>query len=122
MRYSRQREIIYAVLCGTRTHPDAEWVYAQVKRELPDVSLGTVYRNLKQMAGSGLVATVETADKSLHFDADMSPHQHFVCSRCGHILDLYLESGMLERLRAQGYDAQQEKAVYYGVCNDCLKK
>ena len=122
MRYSRQRQAIYETLKGTVSHPDAEWVYEQVRREIPGISLGTVYRNLKQLADSGAILTVETMDKSVHFDADTSPHMHFVCSECGCIKDLFMDSGMLARLRGMGYGATTEKAVYYGVCNNCLKK
>ena len=122
MRYSKQREAIYDILKNTKTHPDAEWVYNEVRREIPDVSLGTVYRNLKQLADSGAVVTIETEDKALHFDADVSPHMHFVCSRCGHIRDLFMDSGMLPRLSALGFAPATEKAVYYGVCDVCSKK
>lgn len=122
MRYSRQREAIYQALKSTKSHPDAEWVYCKVRQTIPDISLGTVYRNLRQLADSGEVTIIETEDKSMHFDADTSPHLHFVCSECGSIKDLFMDSGMLPKLNDMGFMAKTEKAVYYGVCNDCLKK
>lgn len=119
MRYSRQREAVYQAVKGTTCHPDAEWVYARVRQTIPDVSLGTVYRNLRQLADEKALLTLETERKALHFDADLSPHMHFICSDCGRISDLFIESDLTGRLEDMGYRVESEKTVLYGLCPSC---
>ena len=121
MRYSSRCEAIVNALSATKSHPDAEWVYARVREEYPRVSLGTVYRNLRELAATGAIHTVETEDGVLHFDADTSPHAHFVCNRCGRISDLFDVTDAAEQLQAQGYSVQCVKTVAYGVCDRCGK-
>lgn len=119
MRYSKQREAVYRAVCGTKCHPDAEWVYEHVRRTIPDISLGTVYRNLRVLADEKKLLTVETEQKTLRFDADLSPHMHFVCSSCGQVTDLALPSDLTQTLEARGYTVESEKTVLYGKCPTC---
>ena len=117
MRYSIQRETIYGVLCATKTHPDAEWVYNRVRETIPDVSLGTVYRDLGALVRCGKVVALRTADGLTHYDADVTPHAHFVCKNCHRITDFALPAIELP----QGFAAENETHVYYGLCADCGK-
>ena len=119
MRDSKQREAVYEAVRGTKCHPDAEWVYTCVRKHIPDISLGTVYRNLRQLADEKKLLTLETEKKTLHFDADLSPHMHFICNRCGAISDLFLQSDLGDRLSQQGYTVDSEKTVLYGLCPTC---
>lgn len=120
-RYSRQREEILNVLSGTKSHPDAEWVYLEVKKAIPNISLGTVYRNLNEMVARGEIRAIETADQRLHYDYDTSSHQHFVCMSCGSILDLDLESTISRQVCEQGYAVESEQIVLYGECPRCVR-
>lgn len=122
MRYSRQREAIYEVLKSTKSHPDAEWIYQQVKQSCPNISLGTVYRNLKTLSESNRLLTLETQKNALHYDADVSGHSHFICGACGRIIDVYEVSDMAAKLEQQGYTVVREKSVFYGTCPECAKK
>ena len=122
VRYSSRREAIINVLRSVKSHPDAEWVYEKVRKKIPNISLGTVYRNLKELSESGAIVTVETEDDSLHFDADTSPHAHFVCKECGRICDLYDCDGFAEALEGKGHRVDCVKTVAYGVCADCLQE
>lgn len=122
MRYSRQREAVYNAVAGTKCHPDAEWVYARVRESIPDVSLGTVYRNLRQLAEDRKLLTLETEKKTLRFDADLSPHSHFICKKCGCISDLYVTSEISRDLAQAGYRVDNEKTVLYGLCPICAAK
>lgn len=122
MRYSRQREAIYEVLKNTKSHPDADWIYEQVRKTCPNISLGTVYRNLKSLSESNRLLTLETSKNSLHYDADTSSHSHFICRQCGAISDIYEVSDMAEKLIARGYGVDEEKSVFYGTCPDCAGK
>ena len=91
LKYSRQRESIKACLMSRHDHPTADAVYASIREEFPNVSLGTVYRNLNLLVDLGEVRRVTIGDGKDHFDADTGTHYHFVCHRCGSITDLPLE-------------------------------
>lgn len=121
MRYSSRREAILRMLKNTKEHPSAETVYNKVRETIPNISLGTVYRNLKDMTESGELETVETKDGSLHYDADISSHAHFVCETCGKISDIFGYDDIREPLEHAGYKVTGVKTVVYGICPDCLK-
>ncbi len=122
MRYSRQREIIAQNLKGRCDHPTAEEIYSSCRKLEPNISLGTVYRDLKQLADEGEIITLETMDKKIHYDGDISRHSHFVCEKCGKIIDLFKPSRVPKELKDLGLKVVREKCVYYGLCNDCKIK
>ena len=119
MRYSSRREAIMNIMRSTHSHPDAEWVYNRLREEFPSVSLGTVYRNLRELSAAGELATLETEFTSLRFDADTTPHSHFVCKDCGKISDLYGYADVTELLESVGYRVDDVKTVVYGICPKC---
>ena len=86
--YSRKRQAIYDLMLSTQEHPSAEWIYTMLKPEFPDLSLGTVYRNLKLLEENGAIRAVTVISGSEHYDAIMTPHPHFICNLCGKIQDL----------------------------------
>ena len=104
---------------STVSHPTAEWVYGRVRESIPNVSLGTVYRNLGALVDDGRLITVETDDGVLHFDADVSDHAHFVCTECGQISDLYGYENLESDLTKAGYSVDRVKTVVYGRCTHC---
>ncbi|MBP3703814.1 MAG: transcriptional repressor [Lachnospiraceae bacterium] len=125
LKYSRQREAILSFLHSTKEHPTAEAVYEYVKKEYPRISLGTVYRNLNLLVECGEVRKLNCGDGFEHFDGDTSPHYHFLCNECGHILDLEVKG--LERMNtvaAENFDGtiQGHKTYFYGTCSKCKKK
>src|SRR5713226_5080679 len=85
LRLTGPRRVVLDVLRSTESHPTAEWVHRVVRRRLPRVSLGTVYRNLRLLVGEGLVAEIQ--GPHARFDANLEAHHHFTCVRCGRILD-----------------------------------
>ena len=85
-RFSHQRERIYQTVCASGDHPTAELVYRRLKPELPRLSIGTVYRNLQQMAREGRLR--ELAGPVPRYDAWLNPHTHFCCTACGDVRDL----------------------------------
>ena len=86
--FSRKREAVLHAVEGTKSHPSAEWVYGQLRQEHPDISLATVYRNLKRFCDTGRVRSIGVVNGQERFDADLSPHSHFVCRRCGAVQDI----------------------------------
>lgn len=88
LRYSHQREKIYEYLSNTKEHPNAEQIYNDLKPSMPNLSLGTVYRNLKLLQNLGKIHTIPTIDGIERYDAEINNHVHFVCEKCGKIYDI----------------------------------
>lgn len=122
MRHSQQRDVILSVLRASTAHPTAEQIYEAVREVLPNVSLGTVYRNIRQLADSGEILTLETEDTRIHYDGNTTPHRHFVCGACGRILDLFFSVEAPPELLDRGFLVESEKCIYYGTCPDCAKE
>lgn len=85
----RKRNAILSCLRQTTVHPSAEWVYNRLKSEYPDISLGTVYRNLALFKEQGQIISLGTVNGVERFDGNVSPHVHFICSCCGSVQDLH---------------------------------
>lgn len=124
LKYSRQRQVISDFLMTRKDHPTAEVVYKNVRQEYPNISLGTVYRNLTLLADMGEIQRLRLGDGIDHFDADTSAHYHFVCSECGAVTDLKMPcmEGILETAR-KDFDGEIQGHVtyFYGVCDKCTK-
>lgn len=119
MRYSRQRELIKNIIKNRYDHPTADMIYASCREKDPLISLGTVYRNLGQLAEEGVIITLETVDKKLHYDGDTSRHSHFICEDCGRIVDLFKPSETPKEIGELGLTVTGEKCIYYGKCSNC---
>lgn len=119
-RYSHQREMIYSALRATTAHPTAETVYGWLKPTMPKLSLGTVYRNLHQMAEEGRI--VEIPGTIARFDANTTPHTHFCCGDCGGVSDLDLPyDPVLDQLAERdGRRVQTHSLMFYGICPACM--
>ena len=125
LKYSRQRESIKNYLATTKEHPTADTVYLQMKKEFPNISLGTVYRNLNLLVEMGEIRKLSCGDSADHFDGDISPHYHFVCRSCGAVSDLPMEiSSTLNDMASQHTKGHIENhtTYFYGTCEDCLRK
>lgn len=124
--FSRKRQAILEAIRGTQIHPTAEWVYQAVRPQYPDLSLGTVYRNIARFKEDGLILSIGVVQGQERFDGDVHPHNHFICSECGAVLDLterYL-SDDVHQILSQKYGAQviSHELIFRGVCKECLEK
>ncbi len=125
LKYSRQRESIKEFLASTTDHPTADTVYLHVRKEFPHISLGTVYRNLNLLADIGEAVKITTSNGGDRFDARTTPHYHVLCTKCGSLSDLFIDT--LEEINeTAGKNFKGEilshTALFYGICEDCLKK
>lgn len=125
MKYSNQREALLTLLRSTRSHPSADWLYENLRKEFPNISLGTVYRNLAQLAENGDILKISTSANKEHFDGFVHRHFHFVCNKCDKIYDVDLD-GMdeiknqaAEKLNA---DIEDYSLIFYGICENCSSK
>ncbi len=120
--FSRQREEIIRVLRSTDTHPTAAWVYSKVKEAIPNISLGTVYRNLAALSVSGEILSLSVGDGFEHFDGNAAPHAHLHCRSCGKIFDAPVHGDPLADIaRANGFEPETSIYIEYGVCEKCKK-
>ena len=126
VRYSRQREAIKNYLMSATSHPTAEMVYSNVKERFPNISLGTVYRNLNQLAEAGVISKLQFGSLGIdHFDYDTSPHQHFVCTKCDSVIDLPMgDVSYIDAEASKHFDGliQGHKLYFCGLCKKCLTK
>ena len=124
-KHFRKRDAILTCLRQTTIHPSAEWIYAQLKPEIPDLSIGTVYRNLALFKEKGMIISVGTVKGVERFDGNTEPHVHFVCTECGGVLDLGTISvpEELKRKAATESGGQVDtcQLSFTGICEECLK-
>ena len=126
IRYSKKREAILDAIRSTTCHPSADWVYQTLKPTHPDLSLGTVYRNLEFFRQHGNIISVGVVKGQERFDATTDPHTHFVCSCCGNVIDLdgILPDLGLDRAVCEKYglSVERHELLFHGQCQDCMKK
>jgi len=148
MRLTYQRKVILDILRGTKLHPTADKVYAEAKRRIPNISLGTVYRNLNVLSGHGMIRELDYGKGLTRYDGNPCPHYHVRCVRCGKVEDvgmpviegikrraeqcmgepccwssvLFNIGGMDRRAeRCTGYLVVEHRVEFQGVCSECAK-
>ena len=117
---SKQRDAILKVLRSTDTHPNANWIYERVREEIPNISLGTVYRNLDALSKAGMILSIDVGDGFTHYDGDVSAHLHIKCRCCQTIEDIRFDDSIITEL-ARKHDFKTESCVYIlsGLCKNC---
>ena len=125
-KHFRKRDAILTCLRQTTVHPSAEWIYAQLKPEIPDLSIGTVYRNLALFKDKGMIISVGTVKGVERFDGNTEPHVHYICTECGAVQDLgsIRVPDELSRKAATetGGQVGSCQLTFTGVCMECLNK
>jgi Fur family peroxide stress response transcriptional regulator len=123
-RRSKQRERILQALQATDSHPTAEWIYQKLKPEIPNLSLGTVYRNLAILQEQGFVQKMPlgTTDR---FEGNITPHYHLVCERCGRVADI--EIPMYAEINEKAstmssFKINRHRIDFFGICEKCQNK
>lgn len=122
-RFSSNRQAILECLRNTASHPTADWILEQLRPTCPSLNLATVYRNLLQLKQDGLIRSMGVVAGQEHFDADLRPHAHAMCSCCGRILDIPLtedlKKQMEEAAARTGFEILSSR--FTGLCPDCRK-
>ena len=118
MRYSYQRETIRKIISNTNTHPTADVIFQQAKHRIPNISLGTVYRNLKQLEAGGDVRMIYDGKVS-RYDWNITPHFHLKCKICGDITDIHIlsddiRSGVQKKYK---FEVDDVEMTIIGTCN-----
>ena len=124
LKHSKQRDMIKDFLMGRNDHPTADVVYMNVRQQNPNISLGTVYRNLTLLADIGEIQKITTGNGPDRFDGRPHPHYHFMCTCCGGVSDLKVEGlEHINVLAGQGFDGEVDGhfTYFYGKCPECKK-
>jgi Fur family peroxide stress response transcriptional regulator len=124
-RKSSQRDMILRVVKNTNSHPGADWIYEQVKKEIPNISMGTIYRNLRLLVETGEVKEINIPGIPSRFDSSTSDHHHLLCEKCGRIFDLdeSVDCNMeAEIFQKTGFKAEVQYLKFIGLCSDCQKE
>ena len=124
MRVTEQRVIIFEEVVKSCEHPDAETVFQAVKKRIPSISFDTVYRTLASLEELGLIFRVDNQLPKARFDADKTPHHHFICVKCNEVFDVFLEEGemlSIPKNTSKFGDIKDMNLQIRGVCNKCKK-
>ncbi len=122
LRMTKQRAAILEVLRGTDLHPTADWIYEKVREILPNISLGTVYRNLNILKEHRLLKELNDGGEVSHFDGNTENHYHFICLRCKRIFDIDepVDIQLDRRISSKtGFEIDHHRLEFYGICPAC---
>lgn len=124
-KYSKQKDAILTYLKSTTSHPTADIVYEHVKTVIPNISLGTVYRNLQKLSENGEILRLSCGEDFDRYDATTTRHYHFYCRVCKQVSDLSVASlDHINIIAKENFSGAIEghSVFFYGLCPECLKK
>jgi len=125
MRLTSQRQVILEELSKVKSHPTANEMYDMVRKRLPRIGLGTVYRNLDLLAKLGIIRKLEVGGEQKRFDSVISPHYHIRCIKCNRVDDIFIKIDRgLENSAASccDYKILGHHVQFSGICSKCLPK
>lgn len=125
LRLTTQRQVILEELTKVKTHPTANELYDMVRKRLPRIGLGTVYRNLELMAENGMILKIEVGGSQKRFDATTDTHYHIRCSQCGRVDDIdmpVITDLVKEASSTSSYQIIGHHIEFTGICSECQKQ
>lgn len=123
-KYSKQRELLLSILKERKDHPTADELYMSLREQVPNISLGTVYRNLALLSTGGTIQKITSPDSADRFDYNAEAHYHFLCTHCGAVIDVDMPlQNEIDDQTAALLNAQVEghSTLFYGKCSACLQ-
>ena len=122
MKFSKQRELILNAVKDNTIHPTADFIYDYLKKDNPNLSLGTVYRNLSQLVSHGYIQKVSMPGLPDRFDANVIEHNHMICDVCGNIQDIH--SDILKNIPSAisnelNIEITSCTVILHGICKNC---
>lgn len=118
MRFSAQRELIHKIIVDTTRHPTADWIYARAREKMPKISLGTVYRNLKQLEDAGMIRSL-LEENMTRYDGNMQSHHHLRCRVCDDLIDVDIpDSNLIKGIKEDfQFEVDEVEMVFFGSCS-----
>ncbi len=119
-RNTKQLEVIWDAVKNETSHPTADQIYEKVRKDLPNISLGTVYRNLQKLVSLEKLRVLSVG-RSKHFDPLVKHHQHFICEQCNQVYDVFVDMPRIvpPKLPQEGFKVTSHQLAFYGTCTDC---
>ena len=120
-RHTRQLKVVWDAVKDEASHPTADQIYAKVRCAMPNISLGTVYRNLQKLVGEKKLKVL-TLGKSQRFDPMIDRHDHFICEKCNRVYDIVVKSGekvLSPSLPRRGFRITSHQLTLFGICKSC---
>jgi Fur family peroxide stress response transcriptional regulator len=124
-RMTKQKKVILDVLRGTMSHPSADWVYEEAQKIVPDISLGTVYRNLNILRDMGEILELNYGSTYSRYDGNPENHYHFFCQGCSRLFDVSIPvyQGLDKMVMdTTGFAVKHHRMEFYGLCEECKKQ
>ena len=121
-RDTRQKDAIFRMLRNSKSHPTADQIYAEVRKEIPRISKGTVYRNLQILKEDGMVTELKASGSQSRYEIKLENHYHFRCDHCGRVFDLDepVDSNLNARVSANtGFKVVSHQTEFRGLCKAC---
>ncbi len=118
---SHQRIKILEILEENLEHPNASMIFELLCREMPTISKTTVYNTLNTFVEKGLVSSLTIMSEELRYDGITAPHHHFLCNKCGRIIDVDVKCGFAEKLEIYGHKIEEVQGYFKGICKTCLE-
>ncbi len=120
IRNTRQREVILDIINHSHSHPSAFEIYQECRKIIPNISLGTVYRNLNHLVQKNLIKKIGLDEEHCRYDHVEMRHSHFICRKCGKIVDVY-ENYFVDVKNIQGNIVSDYDISFTGICEACQK-
>jgi len=124
-RSTNQRQVILEEIKKSNSHPTADDIYESVRKRLPKISLGTIYRNIEILYENGLIEKIGPLSNQMRYDGITKNHYHIRCIRCGRVVDAPIKTinRLNDDVRKQtDYMILGHRLEYIGICPDCRKK
>jgi len=124
-RNTKQRQVILEELRALKSHPTAAELYHKVRKHLPKISLGTVYRNLELLTQKKSIQKLDLSGSEARFDGETKPHHHARCTKCGAVDDLFdLPQDIVQQrhMSLNDYDIRGYRIEFYGLCRKCKSR
>jgi len=121
-RMTKQKKVILDILRDNQCHPSADWVYEQARKLVPDISLGTVYRNLSILCDSGEILELNYGSTYSRYDGNPENHYHFFCEKCNNLFDVTIPvyQGLDKMVQdTTGFEVYHHRMEFYGLCDQC---
>lgn len=123
-RFSKQRQLIYDTIMEEAVHPAADVIYAKLHKSHPELSLGTVYRNLNVLSEMGAIQKIDSGLKAERFDGRTDSHYHMICETCGKLFDVetnYQTDLIAQAQKNTPHQLKTHNILFYGICEHCSK-
>ena len=122
LKVTPQRLIILKYLDAHRTHPTADEIYSSLKKSIPSLSKTTVYNSLDTLHDQGIIQSLTICGSEHRYDFRDDNHHHFLCKKCGRIIDIEMKCPNIKKINEYGHDVNEIHGYFKGTCKDCLKK